>query len=255
MRGLRGGLRPGLRGPLRGFGAGGGWTIGTTSPVLWTRAGVHVTSAGSPAVASAWGDVRDDVAYTWAESEAEHRPVVGTDARGPYLGFSDATYKRMSCHALGSLGGGTAVTIAIACEISGPPPPGATTKGLVEFTNSSTGLPLRLARYASADRVRFERYNNASAYAYIDAASPAPFVGVLVARYTGAALKLRANGTALSDAAASGALTTDRLWLGCLTGASYFLTGLIREVVIWDRALTDPEAVTVDAHLRALWSY
>ena len=244
-------MRLGLGLGLRRRGRGAPWTIGTTSPVLWTRAGVHVTSAGSPAVASAWGDVRDDVAYTWAESDAARRPLVGTDARGPYLGFSDATFKRMSCHALGSLGGGAAVTIAIACEISGA----AATKGLIEFTNSSTGLPLRLARYASADRVRFERYNNASQSGYIDCGTPAPFVGVLVARYTGAALKLRANGTALSDAAASGALTTDRLWIGCLTGTSYYLAGLIREVVIWDRALTDPEAVTVDAHLRALWSY
>lgn len=252
MRGLRGGLRSGLHGPLVGFGAGGAsWTIGTTSPVLWTRAGVHVTSAGSPAVASAWGDVRDDVAYTWEESEADRRPVAGTDARGAYLGFSDRTYTRMSCHALGSLGGGAAVTIAIACEISGV----AVTQGLVEFTNSSTWLPLRLSRYASADRVRFERYNNASQCAYIDCGTPAPFVGVLVARYTGAALKLRANGTTLSDAAASGALTTDRLWLGCLTGASYHLAGLIREIAIWDRALTDPEAAAVDAYLRTRWSY
>ena len=248
MRGLRGGLRPGLRGPLVGFGAGGAsWTIGTTSPVLWTRAGVHVTSAGSPAFASAWGDVRDDVAYTWEESDAEKRPLVGTDARGPYLGFNGAAYKRMSCHALAAIGQGAA-TIAIACEILGK----EELQGVVEFTNSTSFIPMRIARYISAERLTFERGNNA----YIDCTSPAPFVGVLVARYTGAALKLRANGTALPDAAASGAITTDLLWLGCLAaGVSYFLTGNVREIAIWDRALTDPEAAAVDVYLRTAWGY
>jgi hypothetical protein len=230
---------------------GGTWALGDTSPVLWTRADTNVTSAGSPALVSAWGDVRDGVDYEWAQANEVYQPHVSADARGALLAFSAVTTETMECHELAALGQGAA-TIAIACEISGA---AAAVQGVVAFGNSSTGLAMRLLRYTSPDRVVWERYNDASQTASIPVANPAPFAGTLVARYTGTALRLIANGAALSDVAFTGALTTDRLMLGSTNGVNYFLTANVREVAVWDRALTDPEAAAVDASLRAAWGY
>jgi hypothetical protein len=183
----------------------------------------------------------------WAQATEAAQPLIWEDSRGPGLDFIGA--QCMSCHDLGDVGSG-ACTVAMALETLSV---GAEV-GVFAFVNASTGVTLRVDR-AVAGGLNWERYRDDWGHAVIQCASPSPFVGSLVVRYTGNALRLLANGTALDDAAQTGALTTDRLWLGSYSGAAGYLLARVREIAIWDRAISDAEAAAVDITLRTAWGY
>jgi len=215
---------------------------------LWTRSDTNVTSAGTPALVSAWADVREAVEYKWVRVAEASRPTRVVDARGFGINFLGS--RDMSCDALGALPVGTAaVTIAIALEATHD----GTDRYPLTFIKEAGGvLSMRSEAFPVSWVWRRSTPGDANEASI---AQGATFAGVLVGRYTGSALLLRVSGVDVAPVSVGGSLSTAVLTLGGYLPGQARLLGIVREVAIWDRALTDPEAAAVDIHLRTAWGY
>jgi len=157
---------------------------------------------------------------------------------GDCLAFGGA--QRMTCEALATAIDGTSQPAAIVAALRLT----VANRYAVAWRNSVSGHCLAMGADSNQD-LHMLRWNGDGADAIL--AGSLPFLGSVVARYTGAATAIRASGSAGTPAAQTGAAAYDTLTLGCITPTGGTpMTGRVYGLALFDAGLSDAEAIAAD---------